>query len=88
MTPSSPQLADPSYEGTNSYAGIFQGFENAGIGNMQFSVVIPEALRGTGPYVFDLDKVVVSVPEPATGGLAALGIVVMGFVVRGRRMGR
>lgn len=81
VTAASPQLADPSYEGT-SY-----GFVMSNIGHMQFGVNIPAALVGsTTPFTFDLDSVSVGVvPEPAAAGLMALSAGAFGLAVRRRR---
>jgi hypothetical protein len=82
VTPSSPQLADPTYEGTNSYAAVMSN-----IGHMQFGVNIPQSLVGsTTAYTFDLDAVRVNVvPEPATAGLLAVAGGALALVVRRRR---
>ncbi len=82
VTPGSPQ--NQTFEG-GTYQQVFQGFDNSGIGNMQFGVSIPAALNGTGPYVFEFDKVNVSpTPEPGAGLLAALGAAAVGMFARRR----
>lgn len=80
VAPNSPQLADPTFEGTNSYAGVFSD-----IGNMQFGINIPTALRGAGPFTFDFDNVAVqAVPEPVDAALTLLAA--MGFAGVRRRI--
>jgi hypothetical protein len=55
------------------------------IGNMQFGINIPDALRGQGPFTFDLDKVEIQrVPEPTAAALASLAAAGLGLVRRRR----
>lgn len=61
VTPSSPQLI--SY-GSGTHGAIFDN-----IGNMQFGAVVPAGWPGGIPVKFDLDRVTVGVPEPATCGM-------------------
>lgn len=76
VTPTSPQ--NVVYE--TNYADVFSA-----VGNMQFGINIPTALRGAGPYTFDIDKVTVErVPEPAAGALASLAALGLGAARRRR----
>lgn len=84
VTPTSLLLT--SYEG-GSHQAVFQGFENDGIGNMQFGVSVPNALLNTGPYVFEFDNVSIVTPEPAAGVLAVMSVAGLGMMAR-RKSGR
>jgi hypothetical protein len=79
VTPSSPDLT--VYEG-GDYQGIFQNFDNSGIGNMQFGVTVPNSLLNTGPYVFEFDNISIVTPEPASGALAAMALAGLGMFAR------
>jgi hypothetical protein len=82
VTATSPQ--NVTYEG-GTHQQVFQNFDNSGVANMQFGVTIPAGLSGTGPYVFDFDKVNVSLtPEPSAAALAALGCMAARFFRRRR----
>jgi hypothetical protein len=82
VTAASPQLV--TYEG-GDYQSVFQGFQNEGIANMQFGVTIPNSLLNTGPYVFDFDKLNITLtPESGARLLAACGIAGVLGVARRR----
>jgi hypothetical protein len=82
VTPASPQ--NVTYEG-GTHQQVFQAFDNSGVANMQFGVTIPAGLSGTGPYVFDFDKVNVSLtPEPSAAVLTVVGVAAASFVRRRR----
>jgi hypothetical protein len=82
VTPSSPQLADPTYEGTNSYAAVMSS-----IGHLQFGINIPQTLIASAtPFTFDLDAVRVNVvPEPATAGMLTVAAGALAMALRRRR---
>jgi len=77
VTPTSPQLISYGSAGSqpNPHATVF-----ANIGRLQLSAVVPVGFTGNeDPVTFDLDRVTISVPEPATLGLACgcLGMLTM-----------
>jgi hypothetical protein len=83
--PTSPQYdPDPNqaFEGT-SWGSVFSG-----IGQIQIGIRVPASLASdqTNPaYKFDIDKVSLSVPEPATIVSAVVGLVGAAVVVSRRR---
>jgi hypothetical protein len=77
VTPTSPQWI--TY-GAGSYATIFDN-----IGRIQISAVVPVGSDGTQSVAFDLDRVTVAVPEPATLAVGATAVAGLALVARRRR---
>lgn len=77
VTPTSPQWI--TY-GAGTYATVFDN-----IGRIQISAVVPEGWDGVPSITFDLDRVTVAVPEPATLGVAATAVAGLALAARRRR---
>jgi hypothetical protein len=78
VSPNSPQVL--STEGT-PWGDIFSD-----IGHLQFGVFVPAGHGADATsYAFDLDKVTIWVPEPATLVTAALGLVGVASLTKRRR---
>jgi hypothetical protein len=77
VTSTSPQ--NLTYGGS-TYNGVFDN-----IGNIQISAVIPVGWQGGVPITFDLDRVEVAVPEPASLAIIASSLAGLALVARRRR---
>ena len=77
VTPTSPQWI--TY-GAGTHATVFDN-----IGRIQISAVVPVGWDGTQSVAFDLDRVAVAVPEPATLAAGAMAVAGLALVARRRR---
>ncbi len=70
ITDPNPQFV--TFEGS-SFAGVFSS-----IGNIQLGISVPASIAGDpATYHFDVDRVGITVPEPAGAALASLGFLVL-----------